>query len=226
MKCKVILVDDHNLVRAALANTVNGMEHFEVVLEAAHGREAVEQLDGLAQSGERAIAIVDLNMPVMDGYETIAWLRKHAPAIMPLALTFDASDEAMMRAVHAGARGFLLKSARPTALKDALNTLLMNGYYYSEEAQEEGLRMALLHNEEGRERERLHQSVTPRELEFLRLVCDPQEFTYAQISDMLSVHRRTVDSYRESLFSKFGVRSKTGLVLFAMRWGLLPGNGH
>jgi DNA-binding NarL/FixJ family response regulator len=68
MKCKVILVDDHNLVRAALANTVNGMEHFEVVLEAANGREAVAGLDDLEKSGERALAIVDLNMAVMDGY--------------------------------------------------------------------------------------------------------------------------------------------------------------
>ena len=226
MKCKVILVDDHNLVRAALANTVNGMEHFEVVLEAANGREAVEQLDALAKSGERAIAIVDLNMPVMDGFETIAWMRKHAPAIMPLVLTFDASDEAMMRAVHAGARGFLLKSARPAALKDALHTLLLNGYYYSEEAQEVGLRVALRHHEEERQRNRIHASVTERELEFLHLVCDPQEFTYAQIGELLNVHRRTVDSHRESLFTKFGVRSKTGLVLFAMRWGLLPGNGQ
>jgi DNA-binding NarL/FixJ family response regulator len=225
MKCKVILVDDHNLVRAALANTVNGMEHFEAVLEAANGREAVAGLDDLEKSGERAIAIVDLNMPVMDGYETLAWLRKHAPAIMPLVLTFDASDEAMLRAVQAGARGFLLKSARPAALKEALTTLLLNGYYYSELAQEEGLRMAMRQSEEHRERERIHQSMTPRELEFLRLVCDPQEFTYAQMADMLNVHRRTVDAHRESLFTKFGVRSKTGLVLFALGWGLLPGNG-
>jgi len=224
MKCKVILVDDHNLVRAALAGTVNGMEHFEVVLEASNGREAVEQLEGRVESGERAIAIVDLNMPVMDGYETIAWLRKHAPAILPLALTFDASDDAMTRAVHEGARGFLLKSARPNALKDALYTLLMNGYYYSEDVQEQGLRRALLKSEEDRERERLVQSITTREMELLHLVCDPQEYTYGQIADLMHVHRRTVDSFRESLFTKFGVKSKTGLVLFAMRWGLLSGH--
>ena len=64
--------------------------------------------------------------------------------------------------------------------------------------------------------------ITPREMEFLLLVCDPAEYTYEQMADRMGIHRRSVDNHRIALFEKFDIKSKTGLVLFALRWGLLP----
>ncbi len=224
MEHDVALVDDHHLVRAGLVATVNGLGGYRVTLEAAHGREIVEQLEHRRNAGlaAPAIAIVDLNMPVMDGYATISWMRSNAPGILPLALTFDAADSAVLRAVHAGARGFLLKSARPQVLKAALDSLVLTGYYYSGEVQEARLRELEGRHNEDRERDRVLDRITPREREFLALVCDEAELTYEQVADRMGVHRRTVDNFRMALFEKFDIKSKTGLVLFALRWRLLP----
>ena len=114
MPHSVALIDDHHLMRTGLAAMVDGFGDYKVTVEAANGHEFILALSGME---EPAIAIVDLHMPVMDGYETIAWIRSNRPAILPLALTFDAADEAMVRAVRAGARGFLLKTEM---LKDSI----------------------------------------------------------------------------------------------------------
>lgn len=224
MEHDVALVDDHHLVRAGLVATVNGLGGYRVALEAAHGRELVEQLEHRRNDrlADPTIAIVDLNMPVMDGYATITWLRTHAPDILPLALTFDAADSAVLRAVHAGARGFLLKSARPQVLKAALDSLLLTGYYYSGEVQDARIRELEEKHNEVRERDGVLDRITPREREFLSFVCDEAELTYEQIADRMGVQRRTVDNFRLALFEKFDIKSKTGLVLFALRWKLIP----
>lgn len=216
----IALVDDHHLVRNGLVSTVNGLGGYRVTVEAGNGKELI---DALCEAESPAIAIVDLNMPVMDGYETIAWLRANAPTVLPLALTFDATDDAMVKAVRAGARGFLLKNTRPAILKNALDSLMLTGYYYTDSTHDVLQRHPGMKTREERERERVIGSITPREMEFLLLVCDPAELTYEQMADRMGVHRRTVDNFRIALFEKFDIKSKTGLVLFALRWGLLKG---
>lgn len=221
MKHNVALVDDHHLMRSGLTSTVNGLGDYAVTLEAGNGKELVDLMEVVSAAHRPVIAIVDLNMPVMDGYATIAWLREHAPSVLPLALTFDATDDALVRAVHAGARGFLLKSARPAVLKTALDSLMLTGYYTTQESQEAQVRGVEWKNREERERDRIIGQITPREMEFLLLVCDEAEFTYEQIAEHMGIQRRSVDNFRIALFEKFDIKSKTGLVLFALRWGLL-----
>lgn len=218
MAHSVALIDDHHLVRSGIAAMVNGVGGYNVVMEAANGREFMRALSG---NEEPAIAIVDLFMPVMDGFETIAWLKNNAPGIRPLALTFDASDDVMVRAVRAGARGFLLKNARPAVLKVALDSLMLTGYYHSDELHETLVDKQQLKTPQEKQQEKIIAAITPREMDFLLLVCAPEEYTYEQIADKMNVHRRTVDGYRESLVEKFGIKSKTGLVLFAMKWGVV-----
>ncbi len=215
------MVDDHHLVRNGLVAIVNSLGGYKVTLEAAHGRELVEALEGGRVETPR-IAIVDLNMPVMDGYETIEWLRANRPRVLPLALTFDATDEALLKAVRLGARGFLLKNARPEVLKNALDSLVDFNFYYSNEMQMTMREHPGLRTRQEVERERVMEQLSPRELEFLRLLCAPEEHTYEQMATIMGLHRRSVDNYRMMLFDKLGVKSKTGLVLFAMRWGLGP----
>ena len=219
----VALVDDHHLMRSGLAATVNALGGYSVTIEAGNGKELIEALAEVVASGGAlpAIAIVDLNMPVMDGYETMAWLHANAPTVLPLALTFDATDEAMVKAVRAGARGFLLKNTRPAVLKNALDSLVLTGYYYTEDANEVLQRHPEMKTREERERDNTLAKISPREMEFLLLACDADELTYEQIADRMGVQRSTVDKFRISLFDKFKIKSKTGLVLFALRWGLL-----
>ncbi len=218
MPHSVALIDDHNLVRGGIAAMVNNVGGYEVTMEASNGREFIRMLSG---QEEPAIAIVDIFMPVMDGFETIGWLKQNAPGIRPLALTFDASDDVMVRAVRAGARGFLLKNARPAVLKVALDSLMLTGYYTSDELHETLVDKQQLKTQQERMQERIIAAISPREMEFLLLVCAPEEYTYEQIADLMGVHRRTVDGFREGLVEKFGIKSKTGLVLFAMKWGIV-----
>lgn len=218
MKHSVALVDDHHLVRDGLAATINGSEPYTVVFEGAHGEELVEALKHMQPP---AIAIVDLHMPVMDGYDTIAWLTRHHPQVLTLALTFDTSDEALVRAVRAGARGFLRKNARSAMLLHALDSLVRTGYFQLTEEHADLLAPGPFRTRTELERDKVLAQLSTRELDMLRLVCDEREFTYDQIAAKLGISRNTLENYRVSLFDKFGIKSKTGVVLFATRWGLI-----
>ncbi|MEO8067591.1 MAG: response regulator transcription factor [Flavobacteriales bacterium] len=214
----VALIDDHTLVRKGLVELVNGLGGYRVVLEAAHGEEFKEKMNG----GPRvALAIVDLNMPVMDGYETLLWMRTACPETRALALTFDGTDDAIIRAVRSGARGFVLKDIEPAELKTALDHVCETGYYHTDLVHQSLMSNFDKKTSQERARDKVFEQITPREMEFLKLVCDANEYTYEQIGDTMDVHRRTVDGFRQGLFDKFGIRSKTGLVLFAVRWGVV-----
>lgn len=218
MPHNIALIDDHHLVRNGLAAMVNAFGNYHVTIEAANGQEFIRALSGVE---EPAIAIVDLHMPIMDGYATIAWMRANTPDILPLALTFDAADDAMVKALRAGARGFVLKSTRPPVLRIALDSLLLTGYYHSDDLHAALIEKQGLKTSYEREQAKVLEHITPREMEFLILVCAPEEYTYEQIADQMAVHRRTVDGFRQGLVDKFGIKSKTGLVLFAMKWGVV-----
>ncbi len=223
MEHSVALVDDHHLMRNGLTTTVNGFGVYQVVIEAGHGGELVEAIELLRKVGQPLprIAIVDLNMPVMDGYATITWLKANAPEVLPLALTMDSADTVVARAVHLGARGFLLKTVRPAVLKLALDSLVLTGYYYSDKVGEAMRSNAVGHANQLRDQKDIRSGITAREMEFLQLVCDPSEPTYEQIADRMGISRRTVENHRVALFEKFGIKSKAGMVLFAVRWGLV-----
>lgn len=214
----IALVDDHQLMRSGLASMISGLEGYEVVMEASDGQEFIELLKGTVQP---EIAVVDLHMPVMDGWETIDWLTKNRPDIKTLALTFDASDEAMVRAIRNGARGFMLKTARPNLFQVALDSLTLTGFYHDDSLHKTMMRSPDLQITMKEKRAEIERMVTERELDFLRLVCSENEYTYDQIADAMGVGRRTIEYFRTSLFEKFDVKSKTGLVLFAIRWGLV-----
>ena len=214
----IALIDDHTLVRKGLVELINGIGGYRVVLQAANGRDYQQQVSGGPQVD---IAIVDLNMPVMDGYETIAWITAECPETRALALTFEANDDNVIKAMRNGARGFVLKDIEPTELKTALDQIATTGYYHTDLVHQS--LMTNFDKKTGQERAqaKILGQITPRELEFLKLVCGPDEPTYEQIGDRMEVHRRTVDGYREGLFEKFGIKSKTGLVLFALKWGVI-----
>lgn len=223
MEHEVVLVDDHHLMRSGLAATVNGLGGYRVVLEAGHGGELVEAIRSMRAQGKALpkVAIVDLHMPVMDGFATISWLRDNAKEVLPLALTMDSDDAAVARSVHHGARGFLLKTVRPTILKHALDSLVLTGYYYSEKVGEAMRNESASEATHQREGDQIRAAITPRELAFLELVCDPSEPTYEEIAQRMGISQRTVENHRVALFEKFGIKSKAGLVLFAARWKLV-----
>ena len=213
----IALIDDHTLVRKGVAELINGLGDYKVVQQAANGREYV---DALGTSPSSRIAVVDLNMPVMDGYETIAWIAANRPDTLPIALTFEANDQNVLKALRSGARGFLLKDIEPEELRRALDSLCLTGYYHSELTLTSMVSQKVEVSEAQRDRAAVLAQISEREADFLRHVCSPEELTYEEISRRMFLHMGTIDGYRKNLFTRFGLRSRTGLVLFAIKWGI------
>ncbi|HVU85112.1 MAG TPA: response regulator transcription factor [Puia sp.] len=125
---KIAMVDDHILIRDALATVIDRFDNCKVILLAAHGKELLEKLqpDNLPE-----LVILDLNMPEMDGYETARHLRMHYPDIYVLVLTMYDSEITLLRLLQAGARGFLKKDIHPSELNMAITSVMVSGYFYS-----------------------------------------------------------------------------------------------
>ncbi len=214
LRVPVALVDDHTLLRSMLAAMINAMPGYEVVLEAGNGAEFIAAL----QSGVHvAVAVVDLHMPVMNGFETISWVRTHRPATRMLALTVERSQQARARALACGAVGYALKDKHPHEFRDALDQVALLGYYGSSVLQREGE----LRDPGPRVPPAGIALLTERERAFIDLICDADELTYDNIAELMDVHRRTVDGYRASVFSKLNLHTRSGLVVFALQWGLV-----
>ena len=211
----IILVDDHIIVRSGLKALIHAMGNFRVVNEYCNGQELI---DALATNNNLPdLLIMDLAMPEMDGEETMRWLQQHFPAQKVLILTWDTNEKKIIELFRLGVRGYLLKNCTSEILKKAIDDTCHTGYYHSEL-----LQSAIMKDTKAKDAKmQLQQRISEREKIFLQLVCDKQEHTYDMIADIMKVHRRTVDGYRESLFVKFNIRSKTGLVLFAIKHGLI-----
>ena len=220
---RVALVDDHQMVRNGLTAMLDSFPDYDVVMQASNGKELIEKLELLKLPD---VMIIDIHMPIMNGYETIAYLQEKHPDLPCLALTFDDSDDALVKSIRAGARGFLLKDAGPDEIFKALESIRLTGYFHNTASHSVMTSDDGLITSEEKHRKELLQQMSDRELEFLRLVCSDEELTYEQIAQRMSVHRRTVDNYRMALFSKFDIKSKAGLVLFAVRCGLIGNGGN
>lgn len=211
----IVLVDDHAVVRSGLKGLVESMGTNKVIREFDNGKQLI---DGLAEGMQPDMIIMDLTMPVMDGKSTMKWLQENNVVYPVLILTLDTNDETIIELFRLGARGYLPKSCTADMLKKAIDDIIHTGYYHNE-LLSHALQASSARNKKD-ERHDVQNQLTEREKTFLQLVCDEHEYTYEQMADILKVHRRTIDGYREALFEKFNIKSKTGLVLFAIKYGL------
>jgi two-component system invasion response regulator UvrY len=210
---KIALVDDHVLVRKGFANLLRTMGH-EVALEADDGRKFIEEIRA---SELPDLVLLDINMPEMDGYKTALWIRKHYPQLKVLALSMYDNENAIISMLRCGTRGYVLKYAEPGVLGEAIESVLKKGYYHSDLLAEQ---LARANQDRGpRSVPPDHLLLTSKETEFLKLVCT--ELTYKEIADKMGLRPRTVDSYRDILFEKLNLKSRVGLVLYAIRNGLV-----
>jgi two-component system, NarL family, invasion response regulator UvrY len=209
---QVGIADDHTLLRKALAKLVNSFEEYSVLFEADNGKEIKKKI------GEHLVPdliLLDVNMPEMDGFETASWLNKNYPKIKVLALSMFSDERTIIRMLRQGARGYVMKNIDPEELKKALNSVMTKNFYLSEEIS--GKIISGLHKDADRTEEPA--PLTQREKDFLRLICT--EITYKDIAAKMFVSPRTVDEYRNSLFEKLKVKSRVGLVMYAIRNGLV-----
>jgi two-component system invasion response regulator UvrY len=214
-KTSVVLVDDHILLRNGLANLIGSFGEFTVLFEADNGKKFI---NALRPGNLPDIVLLDINMPEMDGYETAGWLKINHPEIKILALSMYDNDNAIIRMLKCGARGYVLKDIDPLELKAALLSVWQKGYYYSEL-----ITGKLIHRiNQGEETETKNSSpevLNKREIEFLILACS--EKTYKEIAECMFLSPRTIDGYRDFLFQKLGVKTRVGLVMYAIKNGIV-----
>ncbi len=212
---KVAITDDHTLLRTGLTGLVNSFTNFTVVLQAGNGKELQKLLD---PKDLPDIVMMDINMPEMDGYDTAQWLRSTYPQVNILALSMMDTESAIIRMIKNGARGYVLKDAEPGELNEALNSVMTKGYYYNDLVTG---KLIFSINKLGSEENEIKSlmNLSEKEVAFLKLVCT--DLTYKEIADQMNIGIRTVDGYRDTLFSKLQVRSRVGLVLFAIKNNLV-----
>jgi DNA-binding NarL/FixJ family response regulator len=212
---RVLVVDDHAVVREGLRHVLTAAEGFSVVGEAANATEAL----GLAETVRPDVVLLDLTMPGMSGLEAAAELRRRASGVRILVLSMHEQDEYVLEAVRGGANGYILKDAGPAELRAAIRAVGAGGEYFSPAVARR--LTAAVRGEVATEspRDRL-QRLTPREREVLALVATGN--TNRAIAARLGISPRTVESHRESLMKKLALRTVADLTRFALQAGLLP----
>lgn len=206
----IAIADDHTLFRNGLTSLISSIADYSVVAEGANGKELVDAI----KDKQVDIAVLDVNMPVMDGPATAALLKKHSPDIKILALSMMDDENSVMRMIRAGARGYLLKDASTIELQSAINNMMKFGYHINELA--DGRLFARISHD--RDAANTHDTfINPREQELLRWVVT--EKTYKEIAAEMNASPRTIDGYRESLFEKLQLKSRVGLAMYAIKNG-------
>jgi two-component system invasion response regulator UvrY len=211
-KIQVGIVDDHSLLRKALAKLIGSFENYEILFEGDSGKVIK---DKVTQHIVPDIVLLDVNMPEMDGYETVRWLHKNYPQVKVLALSMFSDENTIIRMLRLGAKGYILKNIEPEELKLALDSIMKKDFYLSEYIS--GKIISGLHKDLGNPEDPI--VLTDKEKEFLRLLCT--ELAYKDIADKMFISPRTVDNYRKTLFEKLKVRTRVGLVIFAIKNGLV-----
>lgn len=209
---QVAIVDDHSLLRNALAKVIHSFEGYEVSFEAANGKEI---RPNILKKGVPDIVILDVNMPEMDGFESTKWMHTHYPQIKVLVLSMLSDERTIIRMLRLGAKGYLLKSADPEEMKSALDALIKKDVYLPEDIS--GIVVSGLNRYADREEPSIE--LDDREKEFMQWLCS--EMSYKEIADRMRLSLRTVEDLRHSLFTRLKVHSRVGLVLFAIRNGIV-----
>lgn len=212
MKTTVAIVDDHILIAKALTEILGKLHQYEVLYEVNNGQQLIEKFQNKKNIPQ--IILLDVSMPIMNGFETASWLKENHPEVLVMALSMQDDEQSLVRMIKSGASGYLLKNIHPTELDNALQTLLQKGFYYPDWATSK-----VLQNLAGKnQKSDTLISFTDKELELLKYVCS--EMGYKEISEKMFCSPRTVEGYRDALFEKLNLKSRVGLAVYAMKHGL------
>ncbi|MES3017331.1 MAG: response regulator transcription factor [Bacteroidota bacterium] len=206
----VTLIDDHELIRQGLSSLINSFSNFRVLFEAGNGREFIQKLKPSALPD---LVLMDVTMPDMNGYETCNWLRVNHPSIKVIALSVMDDEDAIIKMLKSGAKGYLLKNTNPAELQSAMESVVEKGYHFNDLVSNKVIKSI---NDAGKpEHEKSDIHLTEREITFLKLACT--ERSYKEIGLEMNVSSRTVETFRDNLFAKLDLKTRVGLVLYAIK---------
>jgi len=204
---KVLLADDHSIVRAGLRRIVEESGDMEVVAEADDGRKAIQMVHKTCPD----VVVVDISMPDMDGLEVISQLKSYYPKLPVIILTMYEEEQYVVRAIEAGAMGYLTKRSAPEQLVKAIRKV-HGGYRFLTEAAAETLALRVARGAAGKS---LLDSLSMRELQVLRRLA--LGHTNREIAESYHISIKTVDTYRSRLLKKLDLRNNAELSLFAIQ---------
>ncbi len=214
---KILLADDHKIVRDGIKLMLESQPGIEVVAEVSNGKEALEILNDTLID----LVVMDINMPEKDGITATKEIKEKYNNIKVLALTMSNDDLHIRQMIQAGASGYIMKSAGRNELKDAIMTIVNGKHYFSDEATHSIMMDLVKGKGKSSSSDLVH--ITDRELEILELII--KEFTNQEIAEKLFISSRTVDAHRRNLLQKTGARNTAGLVKYAFQNNIIsPGD--
>jgi two-component system, NarL family, invasion response regulator UvrY len=209
---KLALVDDHKLFRKGLISLIEMVsKEYVILFEADNGLDLQLKIDS---ANPPDIILMDVSMPGMDGFASVQWLQQHYPQIRVLVVSMIEREETIVKMIKLGVKGYLCKDVEPKELREALYAVYNKGFYYTDFITGK-LVHSLQNGNTEKQKELETNPINNQEKQFLELACS--ELTYAEIADKMCLSPKTIDGYRNSLFEKLKVKSRVGLVLFAIK---------
>lgn len=208
-KKTIAIVDDHVLIAQAIKGIIANFENFETICECENGQELIDKIT--TRHIVPDIVLLDISMPVMDGFQTANWLQKNHPEILVMVLSMQNDEQTVIKMVKNGAKSYLLKNSHPRELESALLKLVENGFYYPEWASK------IIFSSINKTSNEALSKLTDREKEFLKYTIT--EKSYKEIAELMFCSPRTVESYRDNLFEKLNLKTRVGLAVYAIKNG-------
>ncbi|MCB0464834.1 MAG: response regulator transcription factor [Aequorivita sp.] len=203
MNYSVVIVDDHYLLSQAIGGLVQGFKNFDVLYLCKNGQELLDKFEEPKNIPD--LVLMDIKMPILNGIETTEILKADYPKIKVLALSIEEDEYTILKMLHAGARGYLLKDTKKEILEEALIEIMQNGQYHTNTVSR--ILMDSLENKGGLD-------LKEKEIEFIKLACT--DMSYKEIAEAMCCSPKTVENYRQSIRKKTGIKNRVGLVLFAI----------
>lgn len=211
----IALIDDQQLFRQGVAALINSVPEFKLIAEANNGEDFIAKLEHTKPWPH--IALVDMEMPVMDGAVLNEQLQKNYPGIKVVILSVHSKERLIAHMIQEGASGYLLKNCDKDELITAIKTVYHNGFYINEHALK-AIQRASLKKHETKNLNGIPVELSPREKEILQFIC--KEHSNMEIAEKLFISVRTVEGHRNNLLLKTGCRNTAGLVLYAVKYHL------
>ncbi|QXP64097.1 response regulator transcription factor [Polaribacter sp. HaHaR_3_91] len=207
IKYSVVIVDDHTLLSQAIAAMVNTFNKFKVLYTCKNGQELVDKFSSSPEFIPDVV-LMDINMPIMNGIETTEWISKNHNEVHVMALSVEDEDATILKMLKVGAIGYLLKDTEKVVLEKALVEIAENGFYHTKNVTNL-LMKSLSGNGEAEIK------FKEREITFMKHACS--ELTYKEIAEIMCLSPKTIDGYRDVLFTKLHVKNRVGLVMYAIK---------
>jgi DNA-binding NarL/FixJ family response regulator len=211
----IAIVDDHTLFRKGLASLIAVFPDYKVLFDASTGKDFIAQLNPKKLPD---IVLMDISMPEMDGFATCEWLKQNHPDVKVLALSTMDSETAIIKMIKCGAKGYVLKDADLSELKQAFSELMRVGFYYNDIVSRKVMQ-SLTQLVDDKSELSAFMNLNENELTFIKLACS--EKTYQQIAKEMFKSEKTIDGYRADIFQKLNISSRVGLAMFAIKHGIV-----